>query len=187
MFMGFEFRIGKVTYFILHFSDVGIINFSSSLAFPEGIPSAYHGPTRNGEGIENSVKSSNFVLQMGCIEELNESIPSNVKGNIFGPMKPTIENLSSIQPSSRALSLLSTQSHNSSSPLLETTSTSRVYEPGTYLMKTNEGGPTTINPSHGDTVGLHPKSRGIILNLLQLSSHLQKVEQERHLTDDEAG
>ena len=54
-------------------------------------------------------------------------------------------------------------------------------------MKTNECGPTTINPSHGDTVGLHPKSRGIILNLLQLSSRLQKVEQERHLTDDEAG
>ncbi|XP_057543130.1 squamosa promoter-binding-like protein 6 [Amaranthus tricolor] len=167
-------------------SGAGIMNFSSSLAFPEGIPSSYLSPTKYEEGIENSVKSSNFVLQMGCVEEKKESIPSNVKGDIFGLMKSTIENFS-IQPSSRALSLLSTQSHNFSSPLLETTSTSRVYEPGTYSMKTNECGSTTINPSHGDTVGLHPKSRGIILNLLQLSSRLQKVEQERHLTDDEAG
>ena len=59
------------------------MNFSSSLAFPEGIPSSYLGPTKYEEGIENSVKSSNFVLQMGCVEEKKESIPSNVKGIYF--------------------------------------------------------------------------------------------------------
>ncbi|XP_021756533.1 squamosa promoter-binding-like protein 6 [Chenopodium quinoa] len=212
----------------------GIIDFSSSLAFPEVMPSVYLGPSKYEEGIDNSIKSSNFLLQMGCVGEKINKFPANVKDDIAGFAKPTNETLSSIQQTSRALSLLSAQSHSISSQLLETASAtltnrgnhadsnpghslnhsagifnkvsaSGPHEPGIYSMDADEDGPTMINHNNSNTVGLHlpsdgisrpglrntdchhPKERGIILNLLQLSSNLQRVEQQKHSTENEAG
>lgn len=214
----------------------GVIDFSSSLAFPEVMPSVFLGPSKYEDGIEDSIKSSNFLLQMGCVGENIDKIPANAKGNIVGLAKPMIENFSDIQQTSRALSLLSAQSRNISSQLLETASTKLIdrsshedcnpvhannhhsagifkkvtpiepHEPGIYSMEADKEGPTMINPSNGNTIGLHlpidgvsswpslrgtdchhPKGRGIVLNLLQLSSHLQRVEQQRHSTENEAG
>ncbi|XP_021718368.1 squamosa promoter-binding-like protein 6 isoform X2 [Chenopodium quinoa] len=199
---------------------------------PEVMPSVYLGPSKYEEGIDNSIKSSNFLLQMGCVGEKINKFPANVKDDIAGFAKPTNETLSNIQQTSRALSLLSAQSHSISSQLLETASAtltnrgnhadsnpghslnhsagifnkvsaSGPHEPGIYSME--EDGPTMINPNNSSTVGLHlpndgisrpglrntdchhPKERGIILNLLQLSSNLQRVEQQKHSTENEAG
>ncbi|KMT08899.1 hypothetical protein BVRB_6g136190 [Beta vulgaris subsp. vulgaris] len=217
-------------------SGSGIIDFSS-LGFPEVMPSVFLGPCKDEEGIEDSTKSSDFHLQMGCIREKMDKIPANVKGTFVDLAKPTIETLSSIQQSSRALSLLSAQSHSMSSQSLETASMTLINnrshvanadsnlghalnhstgffktiaqhgpQPGMYLMEADEEGLTTNNPTNGNVVGLHlpgdsisstpslratdsyhPKGHGIVLNLLQLSSHLQRVEQQRHTTENEAG
>lgn len=224
------------SYIILQFAGSGIIDFSS-LGFPEVMPSVFLGPCKDEEGIEDSTKSSDFHLQMGCIREKMDKIPANVKGTFVDLAKPTIETLSSIQQSSRALSLLSAQSHSMSSQSLETASMTLINnrshvanadsnlghalnhstgffktiaqhgpQPGMYLMEADEEGLTTNNPTNGNVVGLHlpgdsisstpslratdsyhPKGHGIVLNLLQLSSHLQRVEQQRHTTENEAG
>lgn len=211
----------------------GVIEFSSSLAFQEVLPSVFLGQTKYEEEMKDSIQSSNFLLQMGCVGEKVENIPANVKGNLIGLAKPKTENISGIHQSSRALSLLSGQSHSISSQLLETPSTTLInkgshadpghalnhsagiikknsqsgpHESNMYSVEADEVGPTTFNPSNGNTVGLqlpgdgissrpslrdtdcnHPTRRGIILNLLQLSSHLQRVEQQRHSTESEAG
>ncbi|XP_057531127.1 squamosa promoter-binding-like protein 6 [Amaranthus tricolor] len=199
-------------------SGAGIIDFSSSLSFPEVMPNVCLGPTNYKEGNEDSIKKSNFFLQMGCVEEKMDKIPTN---DIFSTMKPSLEHTSSIQQSSRALSLLSAQSHSLSSQFLESTSTALINqtthvnsdaghalnhpETGMFSMEANEEGPTTINPTNGDTSGLHlsvddtssktimdtdcchPKGRDIILSLFQLSSHLQRVENQRHSSENEAG
>ncbi|XP_021867507.1 squamosa promoter-binding-like protein 6 isoform X2 [Spinacia oleracea] len=159
----------------------GTIDFSSSPAFPEVMPSVFLGPSKYEQRIENSIKSSNFLLQMGCVGE-NINNVSNVKDGIVSFAKPTIQNLSSIQQTSCALSLLSDQSHNLSSQLLDTTSTSLINR-SIHADSNLEEEPTTIN----GTDCHHPKQRGMILNLLQLSSNLQRVEQQRHSPENEEG
>ncbi|KAL2905342.1 Squamosa promoter-binding-like protein 6 [Bienertia sinuspersici] len=190
----------------VQFAGSGVIDFSSSHTFPEVLPSVFLGPSKCEEGTGDSMKSSNILLQMGCVGEKLDKVPANVFGLAA---KPTIQNLSS-----RALSLLSAQSHSMSSQLVETESSTinksnhadsnpeharnhsadvskRIAQSEMYSMEADELGPTMVNSSKSNlrnTDDHHPKGRGIVLNLLQLSSHLQRVEQQRHSTESkEAG
>lgn len=134
---------------------------------------------------------------VGSGERMNHNFQACVKESIVSIGSLNVENLSDIEQNSRALSLLSAPSDNTqfgaaisklsshadsravghSAGFFRKIAESGSHEPGIYAMKGDQVDPTTINPRDGS----------IILNLLQLSSHLQRIEQQRHSTESEAG
>ncbi|KAH9607015.1 hypothetical protein KSS87_013790 [Heliosperma pusillum] len=136
--------------------------------------------------------------------KIEDSIAENMK-DILGYAEGNIISMST-QQTTRALSLLSSHSDNgTSSPLLndspnvfKVTSQKGFHDAAMYSIETDHDHPIMISNTAdlhllGDGIlresdtGDTDLGRGSVLNLLQLSSRLQTIEQQKHSTETEAG
>ncbi|KAL9225865.1 hypothetical protein vseg_001743 [Gypsophila vaccaria] len=162
--------------------------------------------------IEDSIGSSDISFHTSGVTDITKDIPTHVIDNIISTPTCSILNSASVQQPSRALSLLSAQScdtdsnlghaHNGVQDIFKFKDTTQICDSGKYLVEADNmdhimsahNECATVDPHlPGDGILMEseirnsPLGRGIILDLLQLSSRLQSIEQQKLSSESEAG
>lgn len=186
---------------MLQLAGTGIIGFSSPFAFPGGVSSLL---THSGEKMYNESAAAGGVVKDTIVDMPTSKTP-NLSGILQTRRALSLLSAQSSHKISSCGQLLGHSTrigfHTPQMPSME----AQKAEPTSSAMNLHNGITIDLRRCTSDAISLgpqpqpqpqpglektnncHPLGQGIILDLLQLSSHLQRIEQQRHLTETDAG